>query len=149
MATRIDPPQGIDRLVGQLLTAERSSATMPMDLYRSGDHYVLSVDLPGADPGSIDVHVEDRTLTIRAQRTAHTDQDVQWLVKERPHGTYARQLALGQGLALDDISATYADGVVTLSIPVAERAGPRPIEVQRGGDAAQIRSGADTSACST
>ncbi|MEZ0447518.1 Hsp20/alpha crystallin family protein [Cellulomonas sp. ICMP 17802] len=146
MATRFDPFQEFDRLFGQMLTADRSSATMPIDLYRSGDHYVLHVDLPGADPGSIDVNVEDRTLTIRAQRTAHTESDAQWLAKERPTGTYARQLSVGRGLALDAISATYADGVLTLSIPVAEEAKPRRIEVQHGGDATQITSGAEASA---
>lgn len=146
MATRFDPFQEIDRLFGQMLAADRSSATMPIDLYRSGDHYVLHVDLPGVDPGSIDVNVEDRTLTIRAQRTAHTESDAQWLAKERPTGTYARQLSVGRGLALDAISATYADGVLTLSIPVAEEAKPRRIEVQHAGDASQITSGADATA---
>ena len=68
MATRFDPFQEFDRLFAQVVSAERASGTMPMDLYRSGDHYVLHVDLPGADPGTIDVNVEDRTLTIRAQR---------------------------------------------------------------------------------
>ena len=143
MATRFDPFQEFDRLFAQVLTAERASATMPMDLYRSGDHYVLHVDLPGADPGTIDVNVEDRTLTIRAQRTARAEQDVQWLAKERPVGTYARQLTVGRGLALDAISATYSDGVLTLSIPVAEDAKPRRIEVQHAGDAARITSGSD------
>jgi HSP20 family protein len=146
MATRFDPFQEIDRLFGQLLTAERSSATMPMDLYRAGDHYVLHVDLPGVDPGSIDVNVEDRSLTIRAERTSHTEGDVQWLAKERPAGTYARQVAVGRGLALDAISATYADGVLTLSIPVAEEAKPRRIEVQHGNDATQITSGSEANA---
>ena len=139
MATRFDPFQELDRLVGQVHTAERASATMPMDLYRSGDHYVVHVDLPGADPGTIDVNVEDRTLTIRAQRTARSEQgDVQWLAKERPVGTYARQLTVGRGLKLDAISATYTDGVLTLSIPVAEEAKPRRIEVQHAGEANQI-----------
>jgi len=146
MATRFDPFQEIDRLFGQLLTAERSSATMPMDLYRAGDHYVLHVDLPGVDPGSIDVNVEDSSLTIRAERTSHTDGDVQWLAKERPSGTYARQLSVSRGLALDAISATYADGVLTLSIPVAEEAKPRRIEVQHGSDATQITSGSEANA---
>ncbi|MBO9555683.1 Hsp20/alpha crystallin family protein [Cellulomonas sp.] len=145
MATRLDPFQEFDRLVAQALTSERASATMPMDLYRSGDHYVLHVDLPGADPGTIDVNVDDRTLTIRAQRSARTEQDVQWLAKERPVGTYARQLTVGRGLALDAISATYADGVLTLSIPVAEEARPRRIEVQHAGDTARITSEADAS----
>lgn len=132
MATRFDPFQELDRLFGQVLAADRASATMPMDLYRSGDHYVLHVDLPSADPGTIDVAVEDRTLTIRAQRSPRTDQDVQWLAKERPSGTYARQLAVGSGLALDRIEATYTDGVLTLTIPVAEEAKPRKISVQHG-----------------
>ena len=138
MATRFDPFQEFDRLFAQVASAERASATMPMDLYRSGDHYVLHVDLPGADPGTIDVNVEDRTLTIRAQRTPHTEQDVQWLAKERPVGTYARQLTVGRGLALDAITATYTDGVLTLSIPVAEEAKPRRIEVQHVNDGNQI-----------
>ena len=141
MAARIDPFQEFDRLVGQLMQSDRASATMPMDLYRAGDHYVMHVDLPGADPGTIDVNVEDRTLTIRAQRTPVTEQDVQWLAKERPAGTYARQLTVGRGLALDQIGATYADGVLTLTIPVAEEAKPRRIEVQHGGEAARITSG--------
>ncbi|CAM5786544.1 Hsp20/alpha crystallin family protein [Cellulomonas persica] len=132
MATRFDPFHELDRLFGQVLAADRASATMPMDLYRAGDHYVLHLDLPGADPGTIDVSVEDRTLTIRAQRTARTEDDVQWLAKERPVGTYARQLAVGAGLALDRIEATYTDGVLTLTIPVAEDAKPRKVEVQHG-----------------
>ncbi|GMA23358.1 heat-shock protein Hsp20 [Luteimicrobium album] len=140
MATRFDPFREMDRLMGQVLASDRAAATMPMDLYRSGDHYVLNVDLPGADPGSIDISVEDRTLTIRAQRSSRTEQDVQWLAKERPAGTYARQLTVGRGLDLDAIAATYDDGVLTLTIPVAEEAKPRRIEVQRRGSATAIES---------
>lgn len=138
MATRFDPFQEMDRVLGQMLAADRASTGMPMDLYRDGDHYVLHVDLPGADPGTIDVAVEDRTLTIRANRSGRTEHDVQWLAKERPAGTYARQLTVGRGLALDQISATYADGVLTLTIPVAEEAKPRRIEVQHGSAATSI-----------
>src|SRR4051794_29483557 len=145
MATRYDPFQEIDRLFDQMLNADRASAAMPMDLYRAGDHYVLHVDLPGADPGTIDVNVEDRTLTIRAQRTANAERDVQWLAKERPSGTFARQLTVGRGLALDTISATYADGVLTLSIPVAEQAKPRRIEVQHDADVNRITAEAEPS----
>lgn len=132
MATRFDPFQEMDRLMTQMFGTQRSSAAMPMDLYRTGDHYVLKVDLPGVDPGSIDVNVEDRTLTIRAERTVETDADVQWLARERAQGTFARQLTVGRGLDLDRIDATYADGVLALSIPVAEEAKPRRIEVQHG-----------------
>ena len=106
MATRYDPFQEMDRMLASLLGAERASATMPMDLYRSGDHYVLHIDLPGVDPGTIDVNVEDRTLTISAERTANAEDDAQWLARERPSGTYARQLTVGRGLALDAIAPT-------------------------------------------
>ena len=132
MATLFEPFQEMDRIMNQVFGTARGSAAMPMDLYRAGDHYVLRVDLPGADPGSIDIAVEDRTLTIRAERTVHTDADVQWLARERPEGTFARQLTVGRGLDLDRIDATYADGVLTLTIPVAEEAKPRRIEVQHG-----------------
>lgn len=130
MATRFDPFQEMDRLMTQVLGTQRAAASMPMDLYRAGEHYVLDVDIPGADPGSIDVNVEDRTLTIRAQRTPRGEEGAQWLAKERPTGTYARQLTVGRGLDLDAISAAYADGVLSLTIPVAEEAKPRRIEVQ-------------------
>ncbi len=133
MATRFDPFAEMDRLLGQMFTSERTAAAMPMDLYRVGDHYVLHVDLPGVDPGSIDVNVEDRTLTIRAQRSAATEESgAQWLSRERAVGAYARQLTVGRGLALDQISATYTDGVLTLTIPVAEEAKPRKVSVVHG-----------------
>jgi len=148
MATRYDPFQEMDRLMGQVFGSARAAGAMPMDLYRAGDHYVLRIDLPGADPGTIDVNVEDRTLTVRAERSSSDEHDVQWLVQERPSGTYARQLTVGRGLALDQIGATYADGVLTLSIPVAEEARSRRIEVQHASGAnekAQISSHQDTS----
>lgn len=138
MSMRFDPFHEMDRMLSQLVAADRAAATMPMDLCRAGDHYVLRLDLPGVDPGSIDVNVDDRTLTVRAQRTAAAEADVQWLAKERPTGTYARQLTVGRGLALDQIAASYADGVLTLTIPVAEEAKPRRIEVSHGEPAQQI-----------
>lgn len=130
MARSYDPFRELDRIMGQVLATDRASTQLPMDLYRSGDHYVMTMDIPGADPGSIDVNVEDRTLTVRAQRTAPEGGDIQWLAKERPTGTFARQLTVGRGLALDQVSATYTDGVLTLTIPVAQEAKPRRIEVQ-------------------
>lgn len=141
MATRMfgltDPTRLIDEMFGTLRDAP-TVASMPMDLYRTGDHFVLNVDLPGADPGSIDVAVEDRTLTIRAQRSARTEPDVQWLAHERPTGTYVRQLTLGRGVALDSVEASYSDGVLTLTIPVAEEAKPRKIAIQHASEPATI-----------
>jgi HSP20 family protein len=102
---------------------------MPMDLYRSGDHYVLHADLPGVDPGSVDVGVENATLTIKAQRSERTEDGVQWIASERFAGTYMRQIALGDDIDADRITATYANGVLTVTLPVTERAKPRRVEI--------------------
>lgn len=132
MAARlISPFTALDQMVSELATAARSTAPLPMDLYREGDRFVVRVDLPGVDAESIDVNVEDGTLTIRAERSAPEAKDRQWLSRERPVGTYARRLTVGNGVAVDAIDADYTDGVLTLTLPVAEEAKPRKIEVRR------------------
>ena len=131
---RFDPFRDFDRMTEQLLGVQSGSARaprfMPMDLYRSGDHYVLHADLPGVDPGSVDVGVENGTLTIKAQRSERTEDGVQWIASERFAGTYLRQVSLSDDIDTDRISATYANGVLTLSLPVTERAKPRRVEIK-------------------
>ncbi|MFI2487174.1 Hsp20/alpha crystallin family protein [Promicromonospora kroppenstedtii] len=141
MATYWDPFQEMDRMFNTFAGSTRQSGAMPMDLFRTGDHYVLSMDLPGVDPGTIDVSVEDRTLTVRAERTQRSDDGAQWLVRERPTGTFARQLTVGRGLALDRIEASYADGVLALTIPVSEEAKPRKIDVAHSAGSTPIGQG--------
>lgn len=103
---------------------------MPIDLYRDGDHYVLNADLPGIDPGSVDVDIDGQLLTIRAERTPRSAEGVKWLARERSGGTYVRQLTVGVGIDTTGIAATYDNGVLSVSIPVSEAAKPRKIEVQ-------------------
>jgi HSP20 family protein len=143
-----DPFREFDRLAGQVLGAAVAGTTtmaMPMDLYRSGDHFVLHCDLAGVDPGSVRVDVENRVLCIRAERSQRTDEGVQWVRRERATGTFERRLSLGDGLDLDNIAATWQDGVLTLTIPVAEAAKPRRIEITAGGGAGPAVSGAAVS----
>lgn len=138
--TTFDPFRELDRLLGTVSRGPASLA-MPMDLYREGDQFVVAVDLPGVDPGTIDIDVEERTLTIRAERRSRTGgEDVQWLTHERPSGTFARQLTLGYGVATAKIEADYSDGVLTLTIPVAEEAKPRKIAVTHSGSDRTISS---------
>jgi HSP20 family protein len=137
MARAFDPFREMDRWFSDVARTPASTA-MPMDLYREGDVFIARIDLPGVDPASIDVDVDDRTLTVRAQRTVDTTDEQKWLVRERPSGTFARQLTLGYGVALDQIAAEYRDGVLSLRIPVAEEAKPRKISVSHSGGATQI-----------
>ncbi len=135
MGARFDPFRDLDRLAERLISqageASQAMRALPVDLFRSGDHYALLCDVPGVDPGSIEVGVDGRTLTIRAQRSARSD-DVEWLTQERSSGTFVRQLTLGPAVDLEHIEATYQDGVLTLTLPVAEAAKPRRIPVGTG-----------------
>jgi HSP20 family protein len=135
-ALRFDPFRDFDRLAAEVLGTARTPALMPMDCLRTGDQFVVRFDLPGIDADTLDVSAENQTLTVRAERTRHDPEDATYLISERPSGTYSRQLVLGDGLAVDDIRADYRDGVLTLTIPVAEQAKPRKIEITRGGNTA-------------
>ena len=138
MARTVAPCREMDRWFSEVARTP-GSAAMAMNLYKAGDSFVAPLDLPGVDPGSIDVDVDERTLTIRAERGSDSVEGEQrWLVRERPVGTFARQLTLGYGVALDRIAADYRDGVLTLTIPVAEEAKPRKIAVAHTGGATQI-----------
>jgi len=132
MLLQFDPFREIDRLADQVMAGARVPRAMPMDAYRSGDHYVLLFDLPGVDPDSVELTVENNTLTVRAERTARAEEGAQYLVSERPTGTFSRQLALGEGLDTSAVSATYDAGVLDVTVPVAEKAKPRKIEIGKG-----------------
>jgi len=132
MAMSFDPFSELDRLTGSLQQFRPGSRFMPVDLYRDDEQYVLTADLPGIDPGSVDVDVDGQLLTIRAERTAGLHESVKWLSQERPFGSYLRQFSLGDGVDAERISASYDNGVLTVIIPVAERAKPRKIQIAAG-----------------
>ncbi|WP_072314581.1 Hsp20/alpha crystallin family protein [Agrococcus sp. Marseille-P2731] len=144
MALTFDPFREMDRMAARLLTSsgtQRAASWMPMDLYRSGDAYVVNVDLPGVDPGSIALDVDANTLTIQAERTIGAADGSQWLAQERPAGRYVRQLGLGTDVDLEHIQASYEHGVLMLTIPIAERAKPRRITVEQRDSRAQLDAG--------
>lgn len=132
---RFDPFRDLDALTSGLLNTptgtDRSPRFMPMDLYKVDDHYVLDADLPGVDPGSIDLDVDRGTLTVTAHRSAPSDESRQWLSSERFTGTYRRQLSLGEGIDTERISASYDNGVLSVHIPLLERAAPRKIAIAK------------------
>jgi HSP20 family protein len=139
---RFDPFSDLDTWTRGMLAesggSKRTPRFMPMDLCKIDEHYVLTCDLPGVDPGSVDVDVDNGTLTISAHRTARSEDSVQWLTNERFFGTYRRQLSLGDGIDAARISATYENGVLTVTIPLAERARPRKIDIAHGSGAKSI-----------
>ncbi len=129
MLMRTDPFRDFDRLAQQVLGTPARPAAMPIDAYRHGDEFVVEFDLPGVDTGSIDLVVEKNVLTVHAQRQRTSLDGVELLVGERPQGTFSRQLFLGEGLDTERIDASYTDGVLTLRLPVAEKAKPRRVPI--------------------
>ncbi|WP_431279376.1 Hsp20/alpha crystallin family protein [Leifsonia poae] len=130
MSMSFDPFSQLDRIAQSIFDTSRQPRMMPVDLFREGDQYVLNADLPGVDPGSVDVDVDGHLLTIRAQRSAANREGARWLAQERPFGSYARQFSIGDDVNAEGISATYDNGVLSVVIPVAERAKPRKITVE-------------------
>lgn len=128
MLMRTDPFRDFDRITQQLLGTNARPSAMLMDAWRADDRFLVEFDLPGVDPGSVDLDVERNVLTVTAQRPA-VDEASEFLAAERPRGVFSRQLVLGDNLDLDRIAATYRDGVLRLVIPVAERAKPRKISI--------------------
>lgn len=129
MLMRTDPFRDFDRLAQQVMGTPSRPAAMPIDAYRHGDEFVVEFDLPGVDTGSIDLTVEKNVLTVHAQRRRNALEGVELLVGERPQGTFSRQLFLGEALDTERIDANYADGVLTLRLPVAEKAKPRRVPI--------------------
>lgn len=129
MLMRTDPFRDFDRLAQQVLGTPTRPAAMPIDAYRRGDQFVVEFDLPGVDTGSIELTVEKNVLTVHAQRRRTALEGVELLVGERPQGTFSRQLFLGESLDTDRIDANYADGVLTLRLPIAEKAKPRRVPI--------------------
>ncbi|WP_371502888.1 Hsp20/alpha crystallin family protein [Kitasatospora sp. NBC_00374] len=143
MLMRTDPFRELDRLAQQFLstTGTWSRPTpMPLDAYRTGDEYVICFDLPGVDPEAIDIDVERNMLTVKAERRPRREgEDVKWELSERPLGVFSRQVMLSDTLDPAGISADYDAGVLTLKIPVAEKAKPRKIEISQSGSRKQIQ----------
>ncbi|WP_328347044.1 Hsp20/alpha crystallin family protein [Micromonospora sp. NBC_00421] len=138
MLMRTDPFREIDRLAEQLLGTTSRPAVMHLDAWRDGDHFHAAFDLPGVDPDSIDCTVERNVLTVRAQRRRPTTESVELVAAERPMGTFSRQLFLGDTLDTDRLEAAYEHGVLTLRIPIAERAKPRRVPVTAGDGRRQL-----------
>jgi len=114
------------------------SLTMAMDAYRDGDRFIVQFDLPGIDPGSIDLTVEKNVLTVRAERKWETRDDQEVVISERVQGTFSRQLFLGESLDAENVEARYHNGVLTLSIPVAEQAKPRKVPLTTSSDETEV-----------
>jgi HSP20 family protein len=144
MLMRFDPFRELDRLTQSTMGTVGRVPVMPMDAYRHGDRFVVHFDLPGVDPKDIDLTVEKDVLAVSGERRWDAAEDQQVLASERPQGSFRRQLFLGESLDADRIEASYDHGVLTITIPVAEAAKPRKVQIgTTGGKAEAIEASHD------
>ena len=138
MLMRTDPFRELDRLAQQVLGTAARPAAKPMDAWREDQEFVVAFDLPGVDLDSVDLDVERNVLTVKAERSDPAGKDTEMIASERPRGVFSRQLILGETLDVDNVKATYDGGVLTLRIPVTEKAQPRKIAIETKEDKHQI-----------
>jgi len=127
MLVATDPFRDFDRLAQQIWGTPARPAAMPMDAWLDGEQIVVQFDLPGVDMYSVDLDVPRNVLTVRAERRQSTGEDAEMIAAERPRGVLRRQLTLGETPDTDRVQASYSAGVLTLRIPVAEKATPGKI----------------------
>ncbi|MCB1246810.1 MAG: Hsp20/alpha crystallin family protein [Acidimicrobiia bacterium] len=129
MARFVDPFEEMDRMLATAGTRWRGGV-MPLDAYEKDGQYILRFDIPGVDRSKIDVMVEDRVLTVKAERSMEDTVGANWMLRERPTGVHSRQVRLGDSLDVNNVSADYNDGTLTIAIPVKEEAKPQKITIE-------------------
>ena len=137
MLMRTDPFRELDRLTQQVFGTAARPAAMPMDAWQEDGEFVVAFDLPGVNVDSVDLDIERNVLTVKAERRDPTQPNVELIAAERPRGVFSRQLILGDTLDTEKVKAHYSDGVLTLRIPVLEKAKPRKIEISHTQDQMQ------------
>lgn len=138
MLMRTDPFRDFDRLTEAVLGSRARPALMPMDAYREDGTFVVHLDLPGVSADSIDLTVEQNVLTIHAERKPPVGDGAERIIDERTYGVFSRQLFLGDTLDSDQLAADYTAGVLTLKIPIADKAKPRKVEISASDDPKKI-----------
>jgi HSP20 family protein len=122
----------LERLTARVFENPARTAGARLDAYREDDTFYIDIDLPGIDAASIDITVDGKVLTVRAERTRAEREGVRYVIAERPVGVFSRQVHLSERLDTDRLEARYENGVLTLSIPLLEERKPRRIEIVAG-----------------
>lgn len=121
-----------DRITGEL-EGETWGRTpsVPVDVADTGDAFVLTVDLPGFDKDDIDVTIADTTVRINAERETGTDIETDtFLRRERKRGAVTRSVRLPEPVDDDGVEASYATGVLTVTLPKIGGEGGTRIEIE-------------------
>ena len=132
--------QVMDRLLEDAFVSPRNVAGQPgsaggpaLNAYEEGDHFVVETQLPGMKPEDIDVRIEQGVLTIQGETRAEEERkERNYLIREHRMGRFSRSVRLPETVDPDAVQATYENGVLRLTLPKAERAKARRIQIETG-----------------
>jgi HSP20 family protein len=130
----------VDDLFGRVFGLETPAAwgsggyRVPTDVFHSDDRLVIRMDLPGVRADDVDVTVQEGTLIVNGKRSfPHGANEIRFMRRGIFYGDFTQRVALGKGLDVDRISASYDNGVLELTIPYSEEVQPRKIEIDFNG----------------
>lgn len=104
---------------------------IPIDLLETDDQFIVKASLPGITPEDVQVSVQDTTVTLQGQTKEEPQAPAgRYHAQERHQGVFRRQVFLPLPIQTEQVSATWANGVLTLTLPKAEAAKPHPIQIQ-------------------
>jgi HSP20 family protein len=133
-----DPLEQLQRELDRMLESAFGSAGAsaagvypPVNVFDAGEEYVIKAELPGVDPGKVEVNVENETVSFRGERTFdEPNRDVAYHRREREQGQFRRVVRIPGRLASETARAEYRDGVLTIRVPKAKETRPRRVEIK-------------------
>jgi HSP20 family protein len=138
MTTTLDRMLTLNRALDEAFTTQANGETArvwvpAIDLIEKKDAYLVCAEMPGVDRSNIEITLEKNVLTISGQKAATIearDEELRVFAAERVSGNFSRSLRMPDHIDSEKIAADYRDGVLTVTIPKAEIAQPRKIEVK-------------------
>jgi HSP20 family protein len=129
LLTSFDPFVAEFDRVAQRALRGNAAPSVRMDGIRRSHDVQLRFDLPGIDPESIEVTVDRGVLSVSAKREEELAEGEKAFIRERRMGSFSRRVLLSDTVDAEKIEAGYADGVLTVTVPLAEKALPRKVAV--------------------
>jgi HSP20 family protein len=123
MERLLDEDIGDERVLG------RGEARLPIDVYTTPAEIVITAAVPGLSPEEVEVTLENEMLTIRGELPLPLE-NVEYIFQERPYGRFSRALTLNVPIDVDNVEATFENGLLTLTLPKAVPTKPKTIKVK-------------------
>lgn len=103
---------------------------LPLDIYREDGSWIVKAEVPGVGSDELEVSVKDNVLTISGETRAEEEvEEENYIRRERRYGSFCRSVALPTGAEGDKAEASFADGVLTVTVPVAEETETESIKI--------------------